>query len=50
LLLEVIGASAIDEMNPDILYAGTSDGNFNWETLYGIGILKTTDGGEKLGN
>jgi len=41
-----IGALAIDETNPEILYAGTGEGNFAWDSHYGVGILKTTDGGE----
>ena len=41
-----IGALAIDESNPLVLYAGTGEGNFSVDSQYGIGILKTEDGGE----
>ena len=41
-----IGALAIDETNPSILYAGTGEGNFALDSQYGIGILKTNDGVE----
>ena len=51
-----IGALVMDPNSPDILYAGTGEGNNAWsETIgrrnprsyYGCGILKTTDGGKK---
>lgn len=38
-----IGALAIDETNPSILYAGTGEGNFALNSQYGIGNLKTND-------
>ncbi len=41
-----IGALTIDESNPLVLYAGTGEGNFSADSQYGIGILKTEDGGE----
>jgi len=52
-----VGAIAIDEQNPDVMYLGTGEvynytaarpGVVNRLTrgIYGIGILKTTDGGE----
>ncbi len=40
-----IGAMAIDENNPLVLYAGTGEGNFSGDSQYGLGIIKTTDGG-----
>lgn len=43
-----IGALAIDERNPSILYAGTGEANGGppEASQYGMGILKTTDGGQ----
>ncbi len=40
-----IGAIAIDENNPLTLYAGTGEANFAGDSQYGLGIIKTTDGG-----
>ena len=39
-----IGALAMDPNNPQILYAGTGEGNYS-DSYYGAGILKTTNGG-----
>ncbi len=41
-----IGALTIDQSNPDILYAGTGEGNFNGDSQYGLGIIKSIDGGK----
>jgi photosystem II stability/assembly factor-like uncharacterized protein len=41
-----IGALAMDPNSPEILYAGTGEGNFTGDSQYGLGILKTTDGGQ----
>jgi photosystem II stability/assembly factor-like uncharacterized protein len=40
-----IGAIAIDPTNSNIIYAGTGEGNFSGDCFFGMGILKTTDGG-----
>jgi photosystem II stability/assembly factor-like uncharacterized protein len=40
-----IGALAMDPSNPEVLYAGTGEGNFGGDSQYGLGILKTTEGG-----
>jgi photosystem II stability/assembly factor-like uncharacterized protein len=40
-----IGALAIDPGDHLTLYAGTGEGNFALDSYYGIGILKTTNGG-----
>ena len=40
-----IGALAIDPSNPDTIYAGTGEENFYYDTMYGAGILKSTNGG-----
>jgi photosystem II stability/assembly factor-like uncharacterized protein len=41
----VIGCIVIDPVDPQIIYAGTGEGYFNFDALRGIGILKSTDGG-----
>ncbi|HNQ22810.1 MAG TPA: hypothetical protein PKK06_06935 [Phycisphaerae bacterium] len=41
-----IGAMAIDPTNDNIVYAGTGEANFANHCLYGLGVYKTTDGGE----
>lgn len=40
-----IGALAIDPSNPQIIYAGTGEANYNIDGYYADGILKSTDGG-----
>ena len=40
-----IGALAIDESNTLVIYAGTGEGNFAIDSQYGIGMIKSTDGG-----
>lgn len=40
------GAIALDPQNPDIVYVGTGEQNFSGDSLYGAGILKSTDGGK----
>ncbi|MFH1011382.1 MAG: hypothetical protein V1784_09150 [bacterium] len=40
-----VGAVAIHPTNPNILYIGTGEGSFNWDAVYGAGVLKSTDGG-----
>ncbi|HEY1248859.1 MAG TPA: hypothetical protein VGE97_07730 [Nitrososphaera sp.] len=44
-----IGALAIDPGNPHVLYAGTGEGNFSADSQYGMGIIKTKDGGQTWG-
>jgi photosystem II stability/assembly factor-like uncharacterized protein len=42
-----IGALAMDPKNHLVLYAGTGEGNIAFEkSYYGVGVLKSTDGGE----
>jgi photosystem II stability/assembly factor-like uncharacterized protein len=41
-----IGALAIDPINPLVLYAGTGEANFSGDSQYGLGIIKTIDGGK----
>ena len=40
-----IGSLAIHPTNPDVLFAGTGEGQFNGDALGGDGIFKSTDGG-----
>lgn len=40
-----IGALALDPANPTILYAGTGEANFANHSRYGLGLYKSTDGG-----
>ena len=39
------GALAIDPNSPQIIYAGTGEGNFSGDSYYGLGILKSVNGG-----
>ncbi|GLR18157.1 GEVED domain-containing protein [Portibacter lacus] len=41
-----ISAIAQDPSNPDVLYFGTGEGWFNSDAVRGLGIWKSTDGGE----
>jgi hypothetical protein len=40
-----MGAIAIAPSNTSIIYAGTGEANFSGDSVYGRGILKSTDGG-----
>jgi photosystem II stability/assembly factor-like uncharacterized protein len=40
-----IGAIAIASGNPNLIYAGTGEGNFSGDSFAGQGMLKSTDGG-----
>lgn len=40
-----IGSLAIDPINPNVIYAGTGEGNASADCYYGAGLLKSTDGG-----
>lgn len=40
-----VGALALDPNSPQIVYVGTGEGNFSLDSYYGLGILKSTDGG-----
>lgn len=41
-----IGALALDPADENIIYAGTGEGNFANHSRYGLGIYKSTDGGD----
>ncbi|MBN2425743.1 MAG: T9SS type A sorting domain-containing protein [Calditrichaceae bacterium] len=45
--MPVLSATTIDicQSNPDILYAGTGEGFWNYDAIVGDGIFKTTNGG-----
>jgi photosystem II stability/assembly factor-like uncharacterized protein len=45
-----IGALALDPNAPQIVYAGTGEGNFSGDSYYGLGILKSVDGGNTWSN
>jgi photosystem II stability/assembly factor-like uncharacterized protein len=45
-----IGALALDPNSPQIVYAGTGEGNFSGDSYYGLGILKSTNGGATWAN
>ena len=40
-----IGAIAIDPSNPNNIYAGTGEADYSFDSYYGQGLLKSTDGG-----
>ncbi len=40
-----VSSLAICDSNPDVLYAGTGEGFYNYDAIIGDGIFKTTDGG-----
>lgn len=44
------GAIVIDPNNPDTVYVGTGEENFAYDSYYGAGILKSTDGGSTWTN
>ncbi len=49
----VMGALTLDPNNPQVIYAGTGEANNSADSMYGQGILKSTDGGQTwtlLGN
>jgi photosystem II stability/assembly factor-like uncharacterized protein len=41
-----VGALAISPSSPDTIYVGTGEGNTNADGIPGIGLLKSTDGGQ----
>lgn len=40
-----IGSIVLDPQNHNTIYAGTGEENFNADSYYGVGIMKSTDGG-----
>ncbi|MBI4854423.1 MAG: hypothetical protein HY819_21705 [Acidobacteria bacterium] len=42
---QAAGAVAVDPTNSNIIYVGTGEGNLSGDTFFGMGILKSTDGG-----
>lgn len=45
-----IGAVALAQTNPDIVYVGTGEANNSRSTYWGDGVYKTTDGGRTWAN
>lgn len=41
-----IGALALDPTNDEVLYAGSGEANYANHSVYGLGLYKTTDGGQ----
>jgi photosystem II stability/assembly factor-like uncharacterized protein len=41
-----INSIAVDAVNPNIIYAGTGEDNLACDSYQGLGILRTTDGGQ----
>jgi photosystem II stability/assembly factor-like uncharacterized protein len=41
-----MGALALDPTNENIIYAGTGEANYANHSRYGLGLLKSTDGGD----
>jgi photosystem II stability/assembly factor-like uncharacterized protein len=41
-----IGALAVAPSDPDIIYAGTGEGNLSGDSYFGLGVLRSSDGGE----
>jgi photosystem II stability/assembly factor-like uncharacterized protein len=41
-----IGSLAIDSQNPDILYCGTGEANLSADSYAGVGLFRSTNGGE----
>ncbi|HTB06417.1 MAG TPA: glycosyl hydrolase [Bacteroidia bacterium] len=41
-----IGAIAVDQSNPDVVYVGTGESNMRNSVSYGDGLFKSTDGGD----
>ena len=41
-----IGAVALDPSNPNVVWAGTGENNQGCESYFGIGLLRSTDGGD----
>jgi uncharacterized protein (TIGR03437 family) len=40
-----IGSLAVDPNNPNVVYAGTGEGNASGDSYYGAGLYKSVDGG-----
>ncbi len=45
-----VGAIAVAQSNPDIIYVGTGEPDFRSDLSYGNGVYRTTDGGKTWSN
>src|SRR6185312_12340566 len=45
-----VGSIVLDPQNPQIVYVGTGEENFGSDSYYGVGILKSTNGGATWSN
>jgi photosystem II stability/assembly factor-like uncharacterized protein len=45
-----LGAAAVDQNNPDVVWVGTGEGNSRNSTAWGDGVYKTTDAGKTWTN
>lgn len=46
LAFNAVGALALDPTNDDVIYAGSGEANFANHSFYGVGLYKSTDGGD----
>ena len=46
LAFNAVGALALDPTNDDVIYAGSGEANFANHSFYGVGLYKSSDGGE----
>jgi hypothetical protein len=44
--VEFMGSITVDPVNAQIIYAGTGEADNSGDSFYGVGILKSTDGGQ----
>lgn len=47
---QAVGAIAIDPTNRNVIYVGTGEANLSGDSFAGMGILKSTDGGQSWEN
>ena len=40
-----VGAILFDENTPSTIYIGTGEGNFSSDAIFGVGVMRSTDGG-----
>lgn len=47
---QTTGSIAVDAKDSNTIFIGTGEGNFSGDCLFGLGLLKTTDGGQTWTN